>query len=187
MNHLGKKPYRITAYQDIPVTTDYSLIFRVSSQLEWLSTHFRLSQYQIMIGTIMEIQLQSSIINTFTIQSLPVNNSDQGMQYTEKATHDQMSINAPFLLGILENARKTHRGILSVLSITQLLSFSFFNQGYGIMPWLSRHETISHSANAVNNRIFHAGWLRGNLNESSEVIRTNSAATHKQPARPQYW
>ena len=42
----------------------------------------------------------------------------------EKATHAKISNNAPFLVSILENARKTHMGIFSVFSITLVPGFS---------------------------------------------------------------
>jgi len=42
----------------------------------------------------------------------------------EKATHAKISNNAPFLVSILENARKTHMGIFSVFSITVVFRFS---------------------------------------------------------------
>ena len=42
----------------------------------------------------------------------------------EKATHAKISNNAPFLVSILENARKTHMGIFFVFSITLVPGFS---------------------------------------------------------------
>jgi hypothetical protein len=42
----------------------------------------------------------------------------------EKATHAKISNNAPFLVSILENARKTHMGIFSVFSIALVPDFS---------------------------------------------------------------
>jgi len=47
---------------------------------ELLSTHFKLSQYQKVMGNIIAAQLQSSIRNTLDIQGAPVNRLGQGIQ-----------------------------------------------------------------------------------------------------------
>ena len=47
---------------------------------EFRSTHFRLNQYQTMMGAIIAIQLQSSIRNTVETQPASAKNKAQGMQ-----------------------------------------------------------------------------------------------------------
>jgi hypothetical protein len=87
-----------------------------------LSIHFKLTQYQAVIGTITANQLQSSIRNTATIHSHLARSNDQGTQYIENKKQDKIIRNAPFLVEILENARKTQRGTFSFFSIVIFLA-----------------------------------------------------------------
>ena len=94
---------------------------------EFLSIHFKLTKYQTLIGTIIASQLQSSIRkNLSDAQEVFGNNIDQGMQYIENKKLARIRREAPFLVDILENARKTQIGIFSFFSIKTVLSIKFY-------------------------------------------------------------
>ena len=105
----------------INTKTAYILFYHA----EFLSIHFKLRKYQRVIGTIIASQLQSSIKNILESHGVFGNNIDHGMQYIENKILARIRSEAPFLVDILENARKTQIGVLSFFSIKTVLPIKF--------------------------------------------------------------
>ena len=91
------------------------------AQAIFSSIHHRLNQYQTDIGNIIANQLQSSMSTLLMNKSWVKKNTGHGRQYSVNSAHTHIKRAAPTRVSILEKARNTHRGVLSVFSIQDIL------------------------------------------------------------------